>query len=106
MTPDARILDDALGTGGCNTRGGNGVGDQGSDTGGLYGASVQKFNGNKKFEGKRIHRILQNSEKFDEIWENSTEMHLMSERNRFFLKTQKSAEFAELSAELADNSAE
>jgi hypothetical protein len=67
------------------------------------GASVQKFNGNKKFEGKRIHRILQNSEKFDEIWENSTEMHLMSERNRNLLKTRKSAEFAELSA---DNSAE
>jgi hypothetical protein len=41
-----------------------------------------------------------------EIRENSTEMHLMSERNRNFFKTRKSTEFAELSAELADNSAE
>jgi hypothetical protein len=29
-------------------------------------------------------------------------MHLMSERNRNFLKTRKSVEFAELSAELSD----
>jgi hypothetical protein len=31
-----------------------------------------------------------------------TEMHLMSERNMNFLKTQKLAEFAELSAESAE----
>jgi hypothetical protein len=44
--------------------------------------------------------------KIGEIQKNSTEKHLMSERNRNFLKTQKSAEFAELSAELVNNSAE
>jgi hypothetical protein len=33
-------------------------------------------------------------------------MHLMSERNMNFFKTRKSAEFAELSTELVDNSAE
>jgi hypothetical protein len=44
--------------------------------------------------------------KFSEIREKSTEMYLMSEMNMNFLKTQKSAKFAELSAELAGNSAE
>jgi hypothetical protein len=43
--------------------------------------------------------------KISEIQKKLIEMHLMSERNRNFLKTRKSAEFAELSAELADNSA-
>jgi hypothetical protein len=36
---------------------------------------------------------------FYKIWKNSTEMHLMSERNRNFLKTRKSAELADNSAE-------
>jgi hypothetical protein len=66
-------------------------------------SSVWKFDGNKKFRGKQIRRILQNSEKFGEIWENSTEMHLMSERNMNFLKTQKSAELANNSAEWTVN---
>jgi hypothetical protein len=48
--------------------------------------------GTKKFGGKQIHRILQNLEKFSEIKKKSTEMHLMSERNRIFLKTRKSAD--------------
>jgi hypothetical protein len=47
-------------------------------------SSVWKFNGNKKFGGKRIRRILQSSEKFSEIQKNLTEMHLMSERNMIF----------------------
>jgi hypothetical protein len=55
--------------------------------------------------GVANRHILQNSKKISEIQKNLIEIHLMSERNRNFLKTQKSAEFAELSAELADNSA-
>jgi hypothetical protein len=54
---------------------------------------------------KEFGRILQNLEKINEIQENLTEMCLMSERNRNFLKTQKSAEFAELLADSANNSA-
>jgi hypothetical protein len=62
--------------------------------------------GTKKFGGKRIHHILKSLEKFREIRQKSTEMHLMSKRNRIFLKTQKSVEFDELLVELADNSTE
>jgi hypothetical protein len=42
-----------------------------------------------------------NSEASESVafYKNTTEMHLMSERNMNFLKTRKSAEFAELSAE-------
>jgi hypothetical protein len=65
--------------------------------------SVWKFDGNKKFGGKRIRHILQNLKKFGEIQENSTEMHLMGERNRNFLKTQKLAELANNSAEWTVN---
>jgi hypothetical protein len=53
----------------------------------------------KKIIGKRIVAFYKIRKKIREIQENSIEMHLMSESNRNFLKTRKSAEFAELSAE-------
>jgi hypothetical protein len=67
-------------------------------------ANVWKFNVNKKFGGKWIMSYFIKFRKFGEIQKKSTQMQLMSERNMNFLKTWKSAEFAELSVELADNS--
>jgi hypothetical protein len=62
-------------------------------------SSVKKFDGHKKNSEANPWYFI----KFGKIQENSTEMYLMSKKNRIFLKTRKSAEFAELAA---DNSAE
>jgi hypothetical protein len=61
-----------------------------------------------KFDGTE-NSVANESVAFYKIWRNLgnlTEIHLMSERNRNFLKTRKSAEFAKLSAGRVDNSAE
>jgi hypothetical protein len=55
-----------------------------------HGAVFENWTGTENLEASESRHILQNLEKFSEIRKNSTEMYLISERNRIVLKTRKS----------------